>query len=215
MRKAELQNIRKIHEKHHVFPKSIYGKNNRVVKLTPKQHYVAHALLYRGFSKRYGKNHIKTKKMLYAFWCMHSKNPYQDKRHINSRTYETLREKFRETKIGKNNHNYGKPLSDETKRKLRLANSGEKSAMYGKTGKLNPFYGKNHTEETKKILSEKAKQRPKRIYSDEQKLKISLSKQGCKNPCFDKRCYNNGEKNVFAFECPEGFVLGRLKNYRQ
>ena len=215
VRKASKQSEPKVYEKHHVFPKSVYGKNNYIVKLTPRQHYVAHTLLYKGFVKRYGKSHFKTKKMLYALWCMHSKNLHQSKRYINSRTYQMLREEFRATKVGKNNHNYGKPLSDEVKRKLRLANSGEKSPMYGKTGELNPFYGRNHTEESKKKMREAAKQRPKKVCSEEQKLKISLSKQGHKNHCFGKRCYNNGEKNVFAFEPPEGFILGRLKNHCQ
>ena len=29
-------------ERHHVFPKSVFGKNNRLVLLTAKEHYVAH-----------------------------------------------------------------------------------------------------------------------------------------------------------------------------
>ena len=33
---------------------------------------------------------------------------------------------------------------------------------------------------------------------------------GEKNPLYGKTCYNNGIKNVFAFECPEGYVKGML-----
>ena len=34
-------------EGHHTFPKSIYGKNTRIVYLTAREHYIAHALLER------------------------------------------------------------------------------------------------------------------------------------------------------------------------
>ena len=40
-------------EKHHTFPKSVFGKNNRVVVLTAREHYIAHALLERIYIKRY------------------------------------------------------------------------------------------------------------------------------------------------------------------
>ena len=66
-------------------------------------------------------------------------------------------------------------VSDETKRKISKANSGENHPLFGKhqsietrkklseshkqigknhNGELNPFYGKNHSEETKKKLSD-------------------------------------------------------------
>lgn len=48
-----------------------------------------------------------------------------------------------------------KPISEETRKKLSIANSGENNAMYGRCGELNPFYGKTHSEETRRILSEK------------------------------------------------------------
>lgn len=50
-----------------------------------------------------------------------------------------------------------KPVSEETRKKLSIINSGENNAMYGRCGELNPFYGKTHSEETRRILSEKLK----------------------------------------------------------
>lgn len=41
----------------------------------------------------------------------------------------------------------GKKFSDEHKKNLCIANSGEKNPMYGRTGALNPFYGKKHSDE--------------------------------------------------------------------
>lgn len=39
-------------EKHHIFPKSCFGDNDYIVKLTAKEHFVAHLLLWKGFEKR-------------------------------------------------------------------------------------------------------------------------------------------------------------------
>ena len=48
---------------------------------------------------------------------------------------------------------HGKP-SQETKRRISEALSGEKHYWYGKTGEKAFWYGKEHTEETKKKMSE-------------------------------------------------------------
>lgn len=119
-------------------------------------------------------------------------------------------------------HHKGKTfkLSEETKRKISESVKGEK----------NGFYGKKHSEETKKKMSESHKgknRKPKSeehkrkissllkgrvpwhkgktgIYSEETKRKMSESKKG-------KRWYNNGIKNIFAKECPDGFIKGRIR----
>jgi hypothetical protein len=49
---------------------------------------------------------------------------------------------------GKNNPNYGKPRSDETKQKLSELRKGKF------TGEDNPFYGKRHTEEAKQKMND-------------------------------------------------------------
>ena len=101
------------------------------------------------------------------------------------------------------------PVSEETRRKQREAKKGEKNPNYGKlginkgkklseetrrkmaeahkgkrAGKDNPFYGKKHSQETRKKLSEANK---------------------------GKHWYNNGKENKYCFECPPGFIPGRLK----
>ena len=52
------------------------------------------------------------------------------------------------------------------------------------TGEKNPMYGKHPSAETKKKMSE--------------------AKKGM-------HWFNNGKENKFCFECPEGFVPGRLR----
>ena len=55
-------------------------------------------------------------------------------------------------------------------------------------GKDNSFYGKHHSEESKKKMSEAQK---------------------------GKHWYNNGKENRFCFECPDGFIPGRLLIYKE
>lgn len=128
IRKTQSREEPMIYEKHHVFPKSIYGKNNYIAKLTPREHYIAHALLYRGFKQRYGDHNPKTQKMFFAFWAMHCKGPRHNRTYINSRLYETLKIEFRERmrvcNSGSNNPFFGKKHNIFTRRKLSLMNGG-------------------------------------------------------------------------------------------
>lgn len=70
---------------------------------------------------------------------------------------------------------------------------GDKNPMYGRTGDKNPFYGQHHSEEIRKKIS------------DSKKGNTSIKGQ---------KFFNDGTKNVVAFECPEGFVPGRLYQRR-
>lgn len=125
----------------------------------------------------------------------------------------------------------GKPRSAETRKKLSIANKGEKNPMYGKhlseehkkqissANKGNTYAkgkpawnkGKKMSEEQKKKLSEahKGKQAGEKHpmygkkHSDEAKKKMREAKKG-------KHWYNNGKTNKLCFECPEGFVPGHL-----
>lgn len=60
---------------------------------------------------------------------------------------EETKQKLRVANSGENSHMWGKHLSEETKQKIREANSGE----------LNPMFGKNHTEESKLKMSKTRK----------------------------------------------------------
>lgn len=165
MRKASKQPKPKIYEKHHVFPVSIYGENNYIVKLTPREHYIAHALLCKIFVKRYGKKDQRSVKMIRAFWFMHSKGPLQKERYINSRFYETLKSLHKESMSGSNNPMYG----------VRL------------TGKNNPMFGRSLSKETRQLISMKCRGKNiGRIHSPEAIKNMSEAKLGEKNPMFGK-----------------------------
>ena len=93
-------------------------------------------------------------------------------------------------------HQNGKKRSEETRRKMSEAKEGKHlsaehknkigAAMKGKPG---PNKGKKFSEEHKKKLREAAK--------------------GNKN-AKGMHWFNNGKENKFCYECPPGFVPGRL-----
>lgn len=76
-----------------------------------------------------------------------------------------MRKAMSERMNGEGNPQYGKHLSEETKRKLSLANSGINNPQFGiqRCGEENPFYGKHHSEETKKKLSQSQNSRKKKV----------------------------------------------------
>ena len=102
---------------------------------------------------------------------------------------EETRNKIREAKKG-NKYHLGKRHSEEAKKKMREAHKGKKLSeetkkkmREAKKGENNPMYGKKH--------------------SDEARRKIRKAQMG-------KHWYTNGKENKFCYECPEGFVPGRL-----
>jgi len=90
-----------IYEKHHVFPVSIFGKNKFTVKLTAREHYIAHKLLIKICIKRYGLKHEYSRKMLLAVHKMVYRLRNSEKLILRSIDYEIARSCVRNAKIGK------------------------------------------------------------------------------------------------------------------
>ena len=74
-------------------------------------------------------------------------------------------------------------------------------------GEKNPFYGKHHSDETKERISAARKGKQ---FSEETKKKIAEASKGNKN-VRGMHWYNNGKISKRAYECPDGFVPGRIK----
>ena len=126
-------------EKHHIFPKCLFGNNNKIVVVPARVHYLLHLLLWKSCKVRYGDEHSNTKKCFHAFWNMNIH--MQDKRkYINSHFYEKCKvlksdymkennpmfnEETREKlKISKKGQGKGKIISQETREKIRNSLKG-------------------------------------------------------------------------------------------
>lgn len=128
----------------------------------------------------------------------------------------------------------GRKPTEEQKRKMSARMSGEnnpmygvRSPMFGKTsamkgkhhsietkckmakrmsGDKNPFYGKQHSEAKKKKWSEMKKGKPLNLTVDG-RLKLSIA---CMNKNKNRHWFTNGTRNIFTYECPEGFRKGMI-----
>ena len=93
-------------------------------------------------------------------------------------------------------HHKGKLISEEHKKKVSEANKYNKHAL-----------GYHHSEETRKKISEAHKDKPR---SEETRNKIGSAVKGNTN-VRGRHWYNNGKISKRAYECPDGFVPGRIK----
>jgi len=188
-------------ERHHIFPKSIFGNNNKIVILTAREHYVAHALLEKIYMNRYGLDDNRTKKMTYAFWIMCNRNKIKT-----SSIYENLKKRrsniLKELK-GEKSPLYGREFSkshrenlSKSQRKKKLSEEHKikisKSSIFQK-GEKNPNFGKSFTEETRKKLSDANKGK---VISEQTKQKISKSTSGEKNHFYGKKHSEETKKKM-------------------
>lgn len=104
-------------EKHHIFPKSIFGPNKVIVSLTAREHFVAHKLLYKICQFRYGNKHSNTFKMLRAISYMSSREDIR----CNSRMYAECRTAQSLVMMGENNPSVKYGFSEDHRKKLSEA----------------------------------------------------------------------------------------------
>ena len=153
-------------------------------------------------TKEHRQLHMKGKQ---GYW-KDKTNPMYGKHHS-----AESKKKLSEAAKGRPGPNKGKQFSEETKKKMSEAQkgklAGENNPMYGKHHSLSSIQkmsdahkGKQFSEEHKKKISEANKGHP---VSAETKNKLSEVHKG-------KHWYNNGQINKFCYECPDGFVPGRL-----
>jgi hypothetical protein len=128
MNKAVVRNtIDGYYEEHHILPKSLGGSDTKdnLVKLTAKEHYVAHLLLMKCFDEP-----VARQKMCAAYLYMSKVRNKHTARRYNSRLYEyhkSIRATIlREQMTGKGNPMFGRVQSEETRRKISAAKLGVK-----------------------------------------------------------------------------------------
>ena len=181
------------YEHHHIFPVSIFGKNNKTVLLTFREHFIAHRLLAKIYENRYGFDDIRTRKMNMAIHRMtYSSKDKMPK--ISSRLYETARISCINAKKGRRRLDmYGKKYfgaSEETILKIKKKiseNRRGKHINYPKNRK--PL--SNRTPEVFKKISETRKETKTKFKNmREEEFRKWISKQNL----FTKR--NTPNSNV-------------------
>ncbi len=115
--------------------------------------------------------------------------------------------------------------TDETKRKISIANKGRKHAPVSEDvrKKLSKSLKERwENPEYKKRLSESISEGVKRTYTDEHRKRISESaknriytdvqRERCRQNMLGKKWWTNGIDSVQSHECPEGYWRGRTVN---
>lgn len=154
-------------EGHHILPKSfeLEGQKDRnnIAFLTPREHFIVHAILVKMFKDRY------RHKMIQAFFSMKANGQYnknKENRYFNSRLYESLRKYFAERIVGIETRrkisivHKGKCVSEETRRKLSLVHKGKTKAPRSEETRRKislSNLGKKPSEETRRKMSEARK----------------------------------------------------------
>ena len=208
---------------HHKFPRSFSKKDgvgvdndeDNLVSLSLSDHFRVHYYLWKCAKKGY------RGMMARAFVFMRKKVVIYASDETIEQIAKDYEEAMREAAEqhskamkGEKNPFYGRKRSEESRRKMREAKKGEK----------HPMYGKHHSEETKKKMreahkgkkmSEESKKKNMEAhkgkkFSEETKKKLREAHKG-NTAAKGMRWFNNGEKCVRARECPEGFILGRIK----
>lgn len=138
------------YERHHIVPKSFGGTNKKdnLVLLKAREHFLCHLLLVK--INKQDKN--KYKKMLHAFMLLKGKKSYQY-RYINSKLYDSIKKEY--SKI-RSEARKGVSLSEDHKKKISKSMTGHSTS-----------------EETRKLISDKAKIRKRKPFSDEYKKRQS------------------------------------------
>ena len=102
-------------ESHHIVPKCMGGDDSKenLIKLTARQHYLAHWLLYKIY---------KTSSLVHAWHSMSRIGKGQDKRQINSHLFQYCKierkKHLSKQSTGSGNSFYGKHHTEKTKKRL-------------------------------------------------------------------------------------------------
>lgn len=164
-----------IYEKHHIIPKCFGGGNGlNIIKLTFKEHFIAHKLLFKFTTG------IDKTKMGFALHRMCTINNSNQKYRIStSRQFEKIKKEIYNYIRGVNHPSYGKKFPNEFCEKMSKAQMGSNNSMYGKKP-----WNKGLTKETCEILKlqgEKHKQNYISGKIDTSKIGNCITKEGRKN----------------------------------
>ena len=204
---------------HHKFPRSFSKKDgididnddDNLVSLSLADHFRVHYYLWKCAKKGYRGMMAK------AFVFMRKKMvAYASDETIEqmAKDYEEVMKDVAEANKGENHPMYGKHLSEETKIKMSEVKKGKPKTEECRKRISETMKGKKRSAESRKKMSEAKKgQTPwnkgKKMPDDFRK-KLSEKSKGNTN-VKGMHWFNNGKENKFCYECPPGFVPGRIK----
>lgn len=144
-----------IKERHHIKMKSLGGTNeeSNLIDLIGAEHYEAHKLL--------ALENPDCKEAQNAWWMMsHNADANGREYEVSAEDWERSRKAFIETNSGKNSPWYGKKHTEETKEKLRKANTGRKASDEAKAKMSKARKGRKPTKKSRELTAQKLKGRP-------------------------------------------------------
>ena len=181
-------------EVHHIFPESIYGKNNQTVKLTTREHCLVHWLLYKICLSRYGDKSTKTKKMSMAFhWMIYGKSKNTPRVNIrpSTRMYASARLAAKKSKLGnKRDDMKGKSFLGASPENVKKAIEKSANSKRGKSIKYpSTRSSRGDTSTATRALISNSRMKTNQKYSD-------MSKSDFENWFNDQNLYmKDGRKN--------------------
>lgn len=166
-------------EKHHIIPRSLGGPNDQInlVKLTAKEHRLAHILL-----PRMTIDPVHTKSMWYALWMMlRTKNTNQQRKISKGSAFNLAK-----IEVAKNSSQLhkGKTVSKETREKLSKSCQGRPSPNKGiamsaeQKQKMSATIKKNGRIISPETITKILESRQHYRHSEETKQKISANSKG-------------------------------------
>lgn len=196
-------------ERHHIIPKSLGGSDeiSNIVELTPREHFLAHLLLYRIYPDKH--------EMVYAFWMMSNRF-----KNFSSRVYEEAKLAFSKTiserMCGENHPMFGKNHTKETINKISKKRKEQGNYWEGKThtseSKIKmskSAKNKNMSEEAKDIRNKKMSEYwTGRKKSEEQRKNIAKAKMDKNNPMYGKKA-----KRVTCPHCDKTIAVNMASRY--
>ena len=135
-------------EVHHIVPKSLGGDNSKsnLVKLTARQHYIAHWMLWKALGGVAGR----------SFFMMSNFGKYGK---VNSKTYDLARKDYSEQVVIQMSNKPNVPeFTPEHRRKLSIAKKGRKLSAETKEKLRQCALGRKLSKETKMKISNTKKQ---------------------------------------------------------
>lgn len=180
MARAVFRYIPGYKEKHHIVPKCLGGSDDKknIVKLTPREHFIAHQLLV--------KIHPNVTGLWYGVFMMSKKGAIQNHR---SRDYEWLRRGYSKSQSKRMKEN---PRDKQTWEAMHAAGKGRKVSDKQKQYLRSLYLGKSLPEETRKKISDGLKGKTR---TPEQRASQSARMKGKVKPWFIGNKSRTGMKN--------------------